>query len=131
MAVVITEEAAFGQADSHLLLNHQLEGHNNSGTVLLVVSISIFGSSHYLAVNLQAGAGGQFGTRSTSVTVDSDSKDVHTREGNSEDTGLHIVVSTQVKEDLFVGDEFVEIERAVALGTTITEQTNRESSAAS
>lgn len=119
VAVVIAEEAASWQADSHLVLSHQVEGHNNSGTVLLVICIYVFGSGHHLAVNLQSGADGQVGTRRTSVTVDGDGKDVHTRVGNSEDTSLHIVVVTQVKEDLFVDDDAVEIVWAVALRTII------------
>lgn len=115
MAVGITEETSSGQVDSHSVLCLQVEDHNNSGTVLLVVSVSVCGPGHRLAVNLQTGAGCQGVIRSTSVAVDGEGDAVDARVGNSEDAGRCIVSTTQVKEDMFVGDEAVDNEGAETL----------------
>lgn len=130
VAAVIAEEASNGQVDRHLVPSVQVEGHNNSGTVLLVLHIFFSGSCHQLAVNQQTGAGGQCVTRRTSITVDSEGDAVDTRAWNSEDTGVHTVAITQVDEDMFVDDELVVAEGAKAVQFVLTGQRDREGTAA-
>lgn len=67
-----------------------------SGAVLLVLHISVFGSCHHQAVNLQTGAGGQRVARSPGVTVDGEGQAVDTRARNSKDTSLCTVAITQI-----------------------------------
>lgn len=86
VAVVVAEETSNGQVDRHFVASLQVDGHNNGGTVLLVIPVSVSGPSHHLAVNLQTGAGGQYCIRSTSVTVDGEGDAVDSRVGHSEDT---------------------------------------------
>lgn len=91
---VIAEEAAFWQFHSHLVSSTQLQDHSNSGTVFLVICILVFSCSNQLVVNLQTGTRAQQVTRSTSITVDTDSKGIDTRAGGREDTSPHIVATT-------------------------------------
>lgn len=130
VAVVVAEETSNGQVDRHLVASLQVDGHNNSGTVLLVLHIFLTWSSHHLAVNLQTGAGGQCVTRRTSVTVDGEGEAVDTRARSSEDTSPCIVAITKVDEDMCVGDELVVAERAKAFQIVFISQSDREGTAA-
>lgn len=114
VAFVIADKTSFGQADSHLVPSPQFHGHNNSGTVLKVLAILFEERVHHLAVDLQIGAGGQGGTRGTAITVDGEDETVDTRAGSGEDTGTHIVTVSQVEEDVFVDDDLVSTEGAIA-----------------
>lgn len=49
---VIAEETSNGQVDSHLVPSLQMQNHNSSGTVLLVILILVSDPGHHLAVNL-------------------------------------------------------------------------------
>lgn len=130
MAVIPAEETSNGQLDRHLVSSIQVDGQNNSGTVLLVLHIFIFGSCQHNVVNLQTGAGSQGVTGSSSVTVDGEGEAVDTRAGNGEDTGSCIVAITQVDEDMFVDDEHVITEGAKAFEICSGVQTDREGTAA-
>ena len=121
MAVVIAEETASRQVNSHLVPSIQLQDCSNSGAVFLIIFTLIAGCDNGLAVNLQTGTGSQVVTRRTSVTVNSEGEAVDTRVGNSEDTGVHTVATTQVKEDMLVDDVAVDTEGAIALKMIITE----------
>lgn len=107
VVAVIAEEAAFRQLHIHLVASAQLQDHNNSGTVLLVVCILIFWGSDQLVVKLQTGTSAQEVTRSTSITVDTDSKGIDTRVRSRKNASASVVVATQVKEDIFVDDDAV------------------------
>lgn len=130
VAGVFTEEAACRQVYSHLIPSFQLQGHDYTGTVLLVVLISLAGSAHRLAVDLQVGAGSQGPVERTGVTVDGHGDAVHTRAGNSKDASVRPVAVTQVEQDMFIDDVGVYSERAKALKKDIIEESDREGSAA-
>lgn len=114
MAVVIAEETSNGKIDSHLVPSIQVEGHNNSGAVLLILHIFFSGACHHLVVHLQTSAGSQGVTRRTSVAVDGEGEAVDTRARNSEYTGGLTVATSQVDEDMFVDNEPIITEGAIA-----------------
>lgn len=130
VAVVIAEETSNGQVDRHLVPGLQVDSHNDSGTVLLVLHVFLTWSCHHPAINLQTGAGSQRVTGRTSVTVDGEGEAVDTRAGNSEDTSRWIVAITKVDEDVLVEDELVVAKGAEALQTNLTGQSDREGAAA-
>lgn len=114
MAVVITEEASDWQVDRHLVSGLHVDRQNNGGAVLLILHVFLTRARHHLAVNPQAGAGGQRVARRTGVTVDCECQAVDTRAGNGEDARAYIVAVTEVDEDVLVGDELVVAEGAKA-----------------
>lgn len=114
VAVIITEETSNGKIDSHLVPSIQVEGHNNSGTVLLILHILFSGASHHQIVHLQTGTSGQGVTRGTSIAVDSEGQTVDTGTRNSEDTGVQIVATSQVDEDMFIDNKPIITEGAIA-----------------
>ena len=129
VVTVVVEGTSFGQFDSHLVPSLQVTGQNYRGTVLLVSCIYFFGSCNYMAVNLQNGTGVQGVARNPGVTVDGEGEAVDTGARNSEDTGRRIVAITQIDEDVFVTDDFVQYELAKPKVTGIN-QSNRDGNAA-
>lgn len=105
--VVVADETVLGQADIHLVPSCQFHGHNNGATVFTVTAIVLDKLSHHLVVYLQIGADEQGFHTKLIISVDGDSKAVDTRAGSGEDTGLLIVVVSQVDEAMFVGDDAV------------------------
>lgn len=85
VAAVVTEETPRGQEDGHLVASLQVEGHGSRRTVLLVQVVFLTGPSHHLAVDLQPGAGGQFASRSASITVDGEGQAVEASVRDGED----------------------------------------------
>lgn len=130
VADVIAEETSNGQVDRHPVPGVQVDSHNDSGTVLLVLHVLLTWSCHHPAINLQTGAGSQRVTGGTSVTVDGEGEAVDTSAGNSEDTSGWIVAISEVDEDVLVEDELVITEGAEAFQTTLTGQSDREGAAA-
>lgn len=114
MAAVIAEEASNWQVDGHPVSSLQVDRQNNGGAVLLVLHVFLTRARHHLAINLQAGAGGQRVAGRTGVTVDGERQAVDTRAGNGEDACARIVAVTEVNEDVLVGDELVVAEGAEA-----------------
>lgn len=114
VTVVIAEETSNGQVDRHPIPRFQVDGHNDSGTVLLVLHVPLTWSCHHPAINLQCGAGSQRVTGRTGVTVDGEGEAVDASAGNSEDTSRRIVAITKVDEDVPIGDELVVAEGAEA-----------------
>lgn len=129
MAVVIADDASFGQVDSHLVPSLQFHGGSDGATVFKVLAILFEERRHHIAVNLQIGTGGHVATRGT-VSVDGDGEAVHARAGNGEDTTLRIVAVSQVDEDMFIDDELVFGEGAKAVQTSVIVKSNREGTAA-
>lgn len=107
VAVVVTQEAAFGQADRHFVSSRQLQRHDNGGAVLLVVRVEVFGCCHCFAIDLQTGAYRQRETGRAGVTVGGDGQAVDAREGDGEESGFRAVGRAKVKEDIFVDDDAV------------------------
>lgn len=107
VASVVTEETSDGQVDGYFVPSLQVQGHNNSGAVLLVLHISLSGSCHHPGVHQQTGAGRQGVAGRAGVAVDSQGQAVDTRAGDREDTGVCTVATAQVDEDMLVGDELI------------------------
>lgn len=103
MVDVVADVAAFEQGHSHLVVGLQLYGRNDGVAVFRVQTILFIESGHHVVVDLQTSTGSQVGF----IAVNGDSEAVDARAGNSEDAGLHIVAISQVKEDVFVGDDNV------------------------
>lgn len=130
MAVVIAEETSNGQVYRNLVLSLQVDGHNDGGTVLLVLRVLLTWPGHQPAVDLQAGAGSQRVTGRTGVTVDGEGEAVDAGAGNSEDAGLGVVAISEVDEDMRVGDELVVAEGSEAFQTVFIGQSDGEGAAA-
>lgn len=120
MAAVIAEEASNWQVDGHPVSGLQVDCQNNGGAVLLVLHVFLTRARHHLAVNLQAGTGGQRVAGRAGVTVDSERQVVDTRAGNGEDACARIIAVTKVNEDVLVGDELVIAEGAEAFQAVFT-----------
>lgn len=130
MAAVVTEETSDGQVDGHRFPGPQVEGYHDGGAVLLVLHISFSGSWHHPTVDLQAGAGSQAVTGRAGVTVDGEGKAVDTRARNSKDARVRVVATSQVDEDVFVGDELVVAEGAKAAHAVLIGQSDGEGTSA-
>lgn len=126
MAAVITQEAASGQADRHLVSRRQLQGDGYSGAVLLVVSVEVFGCCHCFAVDLQTGAYREREAGRAGVAVGGDSQAVDAGEGDSQETGVCAVGPTQVKEHLFIDDDAVGGKRPVTFEIIAAVQSSSE-----
>lgn len=85
VAAVVTEETSRGQGDGHVVASLQVEGHSSRRTVFLVQVVFLAGPSHHLAIDLQPGAGSQFASRSSGVTVDGEGQAVEASVGDGED----------------------------------------------
>lgn len=130
MAAVVAEETSNGQVDGHAVASLQVDGHNNSGAVLLVLHVHLPGSGQHFVVDLQRGAGGQGVTRRAGVAEDGEGEAVDTRAGNGEDAGLRTVAIAQVEEDVFVGYDLVVAVGAYALQAAFIGQSDGEGTAA-
>lgn len=130
VAAVVAEETSNGQVDGHAVTGLQVDGHNNSGAVLLVLHVHLSGSGQHFAVDLQRGAGGQGVTRRAGVTEDGEGEAVDTRAGSGEDAGLGTVAVAQVDEDVFVGYDLVVAVGAYALQAFFIGQSDGEGTAA-
>lgn len=129
VVVVITYETSFDQVDSHPIPSSQLYGHNIWRTVFFVLAVLFEERRHHPAINLQVSAGGQ-GLTHRSYPIDSDCEAVDTSAGNSEESSWVIVAVPQVDEDVFVDNDPVVSEGAIAAQTLDIVKSDWEGTAA-
>lgn len=130
MAVVVAEETSDGQFDGHPVPGLQVEGHDDGGTVLLVLHVFLAGSHHHLVVDHQTRTRRQGVARGAGVTVDGEGEAVHTRAGDSEDAGVHAVAASEVDESVLVGDDPGVAEGTHAVQTLVVGECDGEGASA-
>lgn len=128
-AVVVTDNTSHRHDDGHLVPRLQRHGHNSGGAVFAVLLVPLQERRHLPSVHSQTGAGGPAAAAGRQVGVEGEGDAVDARTGGGEDPGLDVVAVSQVDEDVFVDDDGVIGEGAIA-GQSVVQSDGEDATAA-